>query len=146
MVGQLALQLFARPLVPQLGHRPYPRGNAPLSTLCSLFTVLVESLPRDSILFIVIDGILYYKNDDRRKECIEALSTITYLARVRPAVTNDGPRIKLLVMNPLKSHHVQSLFAESETLDLDEHIKRSDGYTESLWNTRMSGMIRSALR
>lgn len=139
MVGQLASQLLGSPLVPQLGHLPQTEENPPLSTLCSLFTELVKSLPEGSVLFIVIDGIHYYEDDARREECKEVLSTMTELARGRPGDTNNGPLIKLLVTDSLKSHDVQRLFADSDGLDLDSYIERSDGSTESRWNMRMSG-------
>ena len=143
MLGQLAGQLLRCPLVPQLGYLPMTEENPPLSTLCRLFTVLVRSLPRGSILFIVIDGISYYEDEARREECIEALSTITELVRGAPGDTDDERLVKLLVTAPLRSHHVQKLFAGTETLNLNEHIQWDDGYTESLWNVRIGRVIRS---
>ena len=145
MLGQLASQLLGCPLVPQLGSLPMTEENPPLSTLCSLFTVLVGSLPRGSILFIVIDGISYYEDEARREECMEALSTMTELARGAPGDTDNGCLVKLLVTTPLRSHHVQKLFAGTETLNLDEYIERDDGYTESLWNVRIGRVIRSRI-
>ena len=142
MIGQLIFQILQRPLVPRLDHQAKIKHDPDLSTLCSLFTMLVRSLPQFSMLFIVIDGISYYEDEDRREECMEVLLPITELARDGPGGTNDGCLVKLLVTAPLKSHHAHTLFADSETLDLPEYIEPDDGYTESLWNTTIGGMIR----
>ena len=143
MLGQLAEQLFRCPLVPQLGYLPKPKEYPPLSTLCSLFTVLVGSLPRGSILYIVVDGISYYEDKSRLAECMEVLSTITEMARGVPGDTDNECLVKLLVTAPLRSHHVEDLFADPETLNLDEYIERNDGYTESMWNMGIGRVISS---
>ena len=70
MLGQLIVQLFRHPVLPQLDQISVIRKDPPLSELCSLFTSLVEALPTGSILFIVIDGISYYEDEDRREECM----------------------------------------------------------------------------
>ena len=142
ILGQLVVQLLECALLPQLAHLPILGNDPPLSSLCNLFTVLVESLPRGSILFIVIDGISYYEDEARREECMEVLSTMTELARGVPGDTNKESLVKLLVTASQRSHHVQDLFADTETLNLDEYLERNDGYTESLWNMgigRMTG-------
>ena len=137
MIGQLAFQLLQCPLKPpELGRRLLTEEDPDLSTLCSIFAELVRSLPRNSILYIVIDGISWYedKDEDRREECRRVLFTLTRLARRRSETTNDGCLVKLLVTAPLSSHYAQALFAPSETLNLPEYIEPNDGYTPAQWN------------
>ena len=142
MLGQLAFQLLRCPFVPRLDRLPLIEQKPPLSTLLSLFTLLVRSLPRGSTLFIVIDGISNYEDEHRRKECIEVLETLIGLARRYSGSTNDGCLVKLLVTAPLSSHHAQALFAPSETLNLPEYIDSPNGYTDSLWNMTIGELIR----
>ena len=141
MVGQLIVQLLEHPLLPQLAHLPILGNDPSLSSLCNLFTMLVQSLPRGSILFIVIDGISYYEDEARREECMEVLSTMTELVRNGPGSRNNECLVKLLVTAPVRSHYVQYLFADTETLDLDEHIEPNGGFTAAQWDLGIGRVI-----
>lgn len=140
MVGQLITQLLRYPLLPQLNHLPVVRKSSPLSELCSLFTSLVEALPTGSILFIVIDGISYYEDEDRREECMEVLSLLTNMTRGDPGFIH-GCLTKLLVTAPLRSHCVQDLFEDTEILDLDEYIAPNGGFTALQWDMGIGRVI-----
>ena len=75
MLTQLIVQLLECSFLPQLDHVSLPGNDPQLFKLCAFFKLLVEALPRGSILFIVIDGISYYEDEERREECMEVLST-----------------------------------------------------------------------
>ena len=133
MLTQLIVQLLECSFLPHLEHVSLPRNDPQLFELCALFQLLVGALPEGSILFIVIDGISYYEDEERREECMEVLSTLTEATRGSPESAN-GCLIKLLVTAPLESHYVQDLFEETEMLDLDEYMPRSGGLTALQWD------------
>ena len=140
LLAQLIVQLLERPRVPQLDHLSIPSNGPALSELCNLFTSLVEALPRGSILFIVIDGISYYEDEERRDECMEVLSTLTELTRGSPRHAN-ACLVKLLVTAPLRSHCVLDLFEDTEILDLDEYIPPSGGFTALQWDMGVGQVV-----
>ena len=72
---------------------------------------------------------------------MEVLSTMTELARRGPENDNNECLIKLLVTAPLRSHHVQGLFADTETLDLDEYIEPNGGFTAAQWDMGIGRMM-----
>ena len=140
MLVQLIVQLLECPVLPQLDHLPIIGNDPRLSELCDLFTVLVEALPKGSILFIVIDGISYYEDEDRQEECIEVLLMLTELTRGGPGFRKEC-LTKLLVTAPLRSHCVQDLFEDTETLDLDEYIAPNGGFTALQWDMGIGRVI-----
>lgn len=143
MLAQLVVQLLECPLLSQLDSLSLPKNDSGLFELCTLFSLLVGALPRGSILFVVIDGISYYEDEERREECMEVLSTLTEVTRGSSAFAN-GCLIKLLVTAPLRSHHVQDLFKDTETLDLDEHIPPNGGFTALQWDKGVGRVIAGA--
>ena len=132
MLAQLIVQLLECSIVPQLDHVSLPTNDPQLSEMCTLFNSLIGALPRGSILFIVIDGISYYEDEERREECMEVLSTLVEVTRGGPGFAN-GCLIKLLVTAPLRSHSVLRLFEDTEILDLDEYIPPNGGFTAMQW-------------
>lgn len=140
MVRQLITQLLRYPLLPQLNHLSVIGKDPPLPELCTLFMSLVEALPTGSILFIVIDGISYYEDEDRREECMEGLSMLTNMTRGDPGFIH-GCLTKLLVTAPLRSHCVQDLFEDTEILDLDEYIAPNGGFTALQWDMGIGRVI-----
>lgn len=140
MLGQLIVLLLQRSSLPQLDHLSLPGNDLKLSEVCTLFSLLVEALPRGAILFIVIDGISYYEDEERLEECMEVLSTLTEVTRASSGFAN-GCVVKMLVTAPLRSHYVQDLFEDSEILDLDEYIPPSGGFTALQWDVGVGGAI-----
>ena len=140
IVAQLIVQLLECSSLPQLDHLSLPRKDLELYELCEVFTLLVRALPRGSVLFIVIDGISYYEDEERREECMQVLSMLTELARGNPGSTN-GCLIKMLVTAPLRSHYVQDLFEDFEILDLDEYIPPNGGFTALQWDMGVGRVI-----
>ncbi len=133
MLVQLIVQLLECPFLPQLDHLSVPNNDPQLSELCDLFKLLVEALPSGSILFIVIDAIFYYEDEERREECMEVLSTLMEMTRGGPGSASEC-LIKLLVTSPLRTRCVQDLFEDSETLNLDEYIPPNGGFTALQWD------------
>ena len=143
MLAQLIVQLLECSFLPQLQHLSLPENDLQLSEMCNIFKSLVGALPRGSILFIVIDGISYYEDEERRDECMEVLSTLTETTREGPGFSN-GCLIKLLVTAPLRSYYVQNLFEDSEILDLDEYIPPNGGFTALQWEMGVGRAIGNA--
>ena len=140
MLGQLIEQLLECPSLTQLGNLSVSSNNPTLSELCHLFVMLVEALPRGSMLFIVIDGISYYEDKERREECMEVMSMLTEITRGGPGFRNEC-LTKLLVTAPLRSHCVQDLFEDTEILDLDEYIPPNGGFTALQWDMSVGRVI-----
>ena len=140
MLAQLITQLLESPFLPQLEDLSLTRQDPQLVELCTLFNQLVRALPRGSILFIVIDGISYYEDEERREECMEVLSTLTELTRESSESAN-GCLVKLLVTAPLRSHYVLDIFDDTEILDLDEYIPPNGGFTALQWEMGVGRVI-----
>ena len=140
MLAQLITQLLECPFLPQLEEFSLTRHDPQLVELCSLFNLLVRALPRGSILFVVIDGISYYEDEERREECMEVLSTLTELTRESSESAN-GCLVKLLVTAPLRSHYVLDLFNDTEILDLDEYIPPNGGFTALQWEMGVGRVV-----
>ena len=140
MLAQLITQLLECPFLPQIEDLSLTRQDPQLVELCTLFNQLVRALPRGSILFIVIDGISYYEDEERREECMEVLSTLTELTRESSESAN-GCLVKLLVTAPLRSHYVLDLFDDTEILDLDEYLPPNGGFTALQWEMGVGRVI-----
>lgn len=138
LIAQLINQLLECPSLPPFDVFSLPKGD--VSELCNLLIHIVQALPRASILFIVIDGIAYYEDQDRLEECMEVLSTLTEITRGDPKPGNGG-LIKLLVTTPLRSHHVRDLFEDTEVLDLDEYIPPNGGFSALQWDMGIGRVI-----
>jgi len=78
------------------------RKGAPRTArqLCTLFENLLTQLPDDALLFILIDGITYFENADRREETCLIIKQLHRIAQGADAL------IKILVMAPGKSRYV----------------------------------------
>ena len=133
MVAQLIVQLLQCSSLPQVDHLSLPRKDPKVAEVCTLFSLLVEALPRGAILFIVIDGISYYEDKERLEECMEVLSMLTDVTRASSGFVN-GCVVKMMVTAPLRSHYVLDLFEDSEILDLDEYIPPNGGFTALQWD------------
>jgi hypothetical protein len=49
--------------------------------LCDIFTQLVDSLPKDNTLFILVDGLSFYADRRREAESTELLASLYYLCQ-----------------------------------------------------------------
>ncbi|CUS14985.1 unnamed protein product [Tuber aestivum] len=80
----------------------HTRKGTPKTTkqLCTLFEGLLAQLPDDSLLFILIDGITYFENADRREE------TCFIIERLHEISQGAHPLVKVLVTAPSKSRYV----------------------------------------
>lgn len=80
----------------------HSRKGAPKTTrqLCTLFESLLTQLPDDAVLFILIDGITYFENADRRED------TCLVIERLHEIAQGADALIKILVMAPSKSRYV----------------------------------------
>ena len=138
LLSQLIHQLLQSPLLTTLQDLALSDQHAQLSDLCFLFTHLVRSLPKGTVLFCIIDGISYYEDADRRDECMEVFSMLTSLTR-QSRTESDRCLLKLLVTAPLRSHHVQSLFEADEVMNMDEHYPPNGGFSALQWDLSVEG-------
>ena len=53
----------------------------------------------------------------------------------------DGPLIKLLVTAPIRSHHVQDLFAAEEVMDRDQYYPPNGGFHALQWDLGVGGVL-----
>ncbi|KAJ9616703.1 hypothetical protein H2200_000422 [Cladophialophora chaetospira] len=77
-----------------------------LQTLCDCFAKVVRQLPREMVLFCIIDGIDSFEKHDWAESCrfmIRELQDILYEYEC-------GPVFKLLVTSPVRSRHVGDTF------------------------------------
>jgi hypothetical protein len=85
--------------------------NANMDHLCSLFSWLIHRVPEDMILICLIDGVVYYENEDFEEELLYVLKFILELTR-------DGsipPALKVLVTSPSPAHEVKALFKDDDS-------------------------------
>ncbi|RPA89390.1 hypothetical protein L873DRAFT_1722055 [Choiromyces venosus 120613-1] len=107
LTAQLLLTHYDFDLTPIRHSRS---GTAPKSVkqLCTLFNSLIAQLPTDASLFILIDGITYFENEDRRPE------TCLIVQRLHENSRGADALVKILVMAPGKSHYVVKVLTEEE--------------------------------
>ncbi|KAG0124129.1 hypothetical protein HOY82DRAFT_673677 [Tuber indicum] len=93
----------------------HSRKGAPKTTkqLCALFESLLTQLPDDALLFIIIDGITYFENADRREETCLVIEKLHEISQSADAL------VKVLVMAPSKSRYVVKVLQSDSGSDGD---------------------------
>ena len=140
LLSQLLHQLLENSLEATVKDLILPSHDLQLPDLYNIFMQLVNALPTGTILVCVIDGITYYEDADRRDECMEVLSMLTKLTSQSQDLS-DGPLIKLLVTAPLRSHYVQRLFEEEDTMNMDEHYAPNGGFSALQWDLGVGSLL-----
>lgn len=79
-----------------------------LEAVCDLFEGLIQQLPDETTLFLVVDGISFYETKDRLTDTLYAID------RMMQLVENARFVIKLLVTSPGFSSHVSRLFHQEQ--------------------------------
>ncbi|KAI9877468.1 MAG: hypothetical protein M1830_003818 [Pleopsidium flavum] len=108
LIAQLLLKFGALDL--SIIHNLENFQNNNVTSLCRIFTKLVDQLPMNTVLFRIIDAISYYEDDDR---CQEASEVIRRLARL--TVRSTRCVFKLLMTIPLKSRYVREHVSKENT-------------------------------
>ena len=97
--------------------------NADLVALCTVFEALIDQLPPNTILFVIVDGISYYETQDRVQGTCYAISKFVEIAETA------GKVMKLLVTCPGMSGYVRKGFSEEDIWDIAEAGDRDgDGF------------------
>ena len=98
-----------------LATMQHPRKSAPKTTreLCTLFEDLLAQLPDDALLFILIDGITYFENADRRGEMCFIIKQLHKMAQ------GAGALVNILLMAPGKSRYVAKVLQNESEGDSD---------------------------
>ena len=102
--------------------------------LCQIFSDLTRLLPSNTVLFCIVDGIMYYEDSRRREDLITVLQSLVNIA----SKETGGCIFKLLTTAPLRLYSVQQeLFAEENVLEMDEYIPNLGGFTPLQWSSKM---------
>lgn len=108
--------------------------------LLCMFERLVGVLPAGTVLFCVLDGLSYYEDKKRGKDCMDLLTMLARLTRRRPE-TIHGPMVKLLVTAPLGTYAIHEFFGEEEKLNLEGYYPSHGGFSTKYWDLRMGRAI-----
>lgn len=92
-----------------------------LDALCTMFSDLVKSLPKDQIVFVLIDGINFYEYGDRKQETLFAIAELVKVANS----TKSRVVCKILVTSAAQSLAVGQTIAP-EVLTLAKDLDRED--------------------
>lgn len=101
-----------------------------LKTLCNLFQNLVIQLPKNRIIFCVIDGISLYESTDGDADLFYAWQRLNRL------LTHKSLKVvmKLLATSPGQTLHLheEHIMTNGEVLDVPEEV---DGTRQGAWNS-----------
>ena len=86
--------------------------NYEIGHMCELLRSLVYQLPRDTVLFCVLDGIAWFETARYWEETAVAVQTLQQLT-CDPRL---GPIFKLLMTNPVRGTHVKQLVRPDDCL------------------------------
>lgn len=106
--------------------------NDNVEGLCRVFGKLVAQLPKQTILFCIIDAVSYYEDSDRRTEILAAIKALLHLA-----AKDLNCVFKLLLTSPGRSRHVYKLFDKQDIFELPTYCSNQGGFTSLQWGTRM---------
>ena len=105
--------------------------------LCRMFSDLIVFLPRNIVVFYIIDGIVFYEAQSWYNDLVTVLDTILSLVNLE----ESGCLIKLLTTTPLQSHEVQQmLFTQDSVLNMESYIPENGGFTSLQWSTKVGWM------
>lgn len=89
-------------------------------TLCNLFVALIQQLPPKKVIFCIIDGISFYENGDKRKDCCKVIAAIADLVE-DPEQTQAV--FKFLITSPSISRWSTKCLARKDVYNLPEAIE-----------------------
>ena len=113
--------------------------NDNISHLSQVFSDLVLHLPKNTIVFCIIDGIMYYEDSRRRDDLVSALGIMVNLSK-----KEKDCLFKLLLTAPMRSLEVQqALFTQESVLNMDTYIPENGGFTSLQWDTKVGRHIDS---
>ncbi|KAF6815884.1 hypothetical protein CMUS01_12362 [Colletotrichum musicola] len=102
--------------------------DASIEDLCDLLDGLMNALPDDSIVFVILDGVSFFECRWRRDEMSVIVEFLLYQARERQHKSR-GAQIKVLFTTPSRCLGLRELF---EAYELYTLRKSSHATTESL--------------
>ena len=99
--------------------------------LCRLFSNLIRSLPRRSIVLCVIDGITLY--EDSSNQCKAAVEATKSPLEIMESCKKTGCIFKLLMTSPGNSRAVYQEFDDEEIIWMPKKVNRRGGLTSAKW-------------
>ena len=134
LLGQLLLQAKHKDLHFDLTFLAQKKlqhiAQEDLKTLCSLFRSLVVQLPKDRMIFCVIDGISLYESTDGDDDLFYAWQRLNQLlehkslkAIMKLLATCPGQTLRL---------HEEDVMTNGEVLEVPENV---DGNSQGTWNS-----------
>ena len=97
--------------------------NFDLQHLCVLMTELVRKLPRQAVLFCLIDGISWYETEEMAKDACTVVQMLNHLVHE----STTGAVFKLLITSPTTCRHVQKSMRLEDRLVLRSDVAEYDG-------------------
>ncbi|KAI1758726.1 hypothetical protein GGR53DRAFT_516101 [Hypoxylon sp. FL1150] len=109
--------------------------NKRIDHLMVVFRWMIGLLPRDTTLFVLVDGIAHYESTNYQEVTCYALDSIL----TDTALDTRGPGIKLLVTSPRRQSTYERYFEHGKTLSVDHLPPSFEAYSDD-------GVIRRLLR
>ena len=133
LIGQLLLQAKQKDLHFELSFLAQKKlqllAEEDLKTLCSLFRSLVVQLPKNRMIFCVIDGISLYESSDGEEDLFYTWQKLNQLlthkslkAVMKLLATCPGQTLRL---------HEEDLMMNGEVVEMPEQV---DGNRQGAWN------------
>ena len=114
-----------------------------IDTLCLCFEALISQLPREAILFCIVDAITLHEESETRRANVEV-----FLSHLRHLVSNDNEdhcRLKVLLTSPRVSRRFWKRMGQDNVVTLPEKIPPQGGFTAAKWNNHMRNANESFL-
>jgi hypothetical protein len=106
-------------------------------SVAASFRKLIEKLPGDYIVVIVIDGLNFFATPmDRQEETRIVVEQLTNIWRARPAAM-----LKMLFATPTHAEFVEDLFQSDETLNMPREVRRTGGRKERRSRSSLSSEL-----
>ena len=99
--------------------------------LCKLFSKLIGSLPRRSMVLCVIDGITLYEGSP--KQCKAAVEATKSLLEIMESCKKTGCIFKLLMTSPGNSRAVCQEFDDEEVIWMPKKVNPRGGLRSARW-------------
>jgi hypothetical protein len=100
-----------------------------IEATCKLFHELLQKLPKDTVLFCVIDAINFYERDDKREDFLSVIDHLVWEVEQATTIT-----IKLLFTCPSRSAFVKDFVGDEDILNVPESVDGDgQGWSNFTW-------------
>jgi hypothetical protein len=143
-------------LVPIIKLGDFDGNN--LRAICERFEALIKQLPRETVVFCIIDGLSFFLDDDDEKVMREAEKLFQWLVwltrktseqksgsgRRKKSSRDEGASFKVLVTAPVRLHagsYADDCLEDKEVLDVPMRVLKTGGFTELKWLEGVGGSL-----